>query len=80
MDRRAPQRTLVVSNNSTLYNRGNPFSFTYGTEAVIPVEIGASSFRAEIPIEGELNNEMLREELDLLEELRDGAALREASL
>ncbi|MCI43077.1 hypothetical protein A2U01_0064314, partial [Trifolium medium] len=47
---------------------------------MIPVETGASSFRAEIPFEGELNNEMLREKLDLLEELRDGAALREASL
>ncbi|MCI37649.1 gypsy retrotransposon integrase-like protein, partial [Trifolium medium] len=55
-----------------------PFRLTYGTEAVIPVETRASSFRTEIPIEGEPNNEMLREELDLLEELRDGAALREA--
>ncbi|MCI24668.1 protein arginine N-methyltransferase 1.5-like, partial [Trifolium medium] len=33
----------------------------------------------EISIEGELNDEMLREELDLLEELWEGAALREAS-
>ncbi|MCI88072.1 hypothetical protein A2U01_0109358, partial [Trifolium medium] len=54
-----------------------PFRLMYGTEAVIPVETGASSFRTEIPVEGELNNKMLREELDLLEELRDGAALRE---
>ncbi|MCI82253.1 hypothetical protein A2U01_0103527, partial [Trifolium medium] len=46
-----------------------PFRLTYETEAVIPVETGASSFRTEIPVEGELNNEMLREELDLLEEL-----------
>ncbi|MCH98000.1 RNA-directed DNA polymerase (Reverse transcriptase), partial [Trifolium medium] len=52
--------------------RETPFRLTYGTEAVIPVETGASSFRAEIPVESELNNEMLREELDLLEELRDG--------
>ncbi|MCI60992.1 gag-pol polyprotein, partial [Trifolium medium] len=57
-----------------------PFRLTYRTEAVIPVEIGASSFRAGIPVGDEMNNEMLREELDLLEELRDGAALREASL
>ncbi|CAJ2641456.1 unnamed protein product [Trifolium pratense] len=57
-----------------------PFRLTYGTEAVIPVETGASSFRTEIPLEGEDNHEMLREELDLLEELRDGAALREATL
>ncbi|PNX65741.1 hypothetical protein L195_g054693, partial [Trifolium pratense] len=53
---------------------------TYGTEAVIPVETGASSFRTEIPLEGEDNHKTLREELDLLEELRDGAALREATL
>ncbi|CAJ2659659.1 unnamed protein product [Trifolium pratense] len=57
-----------------------PFRLTYGTEAVIPVETGASSFRTEVPLEGEDNHEMLREELDLLEELRDGAALREATL
>ncbi|CAJ2637852.1 unnamed protein product [Trifolium pratense] len=57
-----------------------PFRLTYGTEAVIPVETGASSFRTEVPLEREDNHEMLREELDLLEELRDGAALREATL
>ncbi|CAJ2668042.1 unnamed protein product [Trifolium pratense] len=57
-----------------------PFRLTYGTEAVIPVETGASSFRTEVPLEGENNHKMLREELDLLEELRDGAALREATL
>ncbi|CAJ2637946.1 unnamed protein product [Trifolium pratense] len=57
-----------------------PFRLTYGTEAVIPVETGASSFRTEVPLEGEDNHEMLREELDLLEELREGAALREATL
>ncbi|MCI67704.1 putative protein NYNRIN-like, partial [Trifolium medium] len=37
-----------------------PFRLTYGTEAVIPVEIEASSFRTEILIEDELNDEMLR--------------------
>ncbi|CAJ2652721.1 unnamed protein product [Trifolium pratense] len=43
-----------------------PFRLTYGTEAVIPVETGASSFRTEVPLGGEDNHEMLREELDLL--------------
>ncbi|PNX58048.1 gag-pol polyprotein, partial [Trifolium pratense] len=57
-----------------------PFRLTYRTEAVIPVETGASSFRTEIPLEGGDNQDMLREELDLLEELREGAALREATL
>ncbi|MCI83724.1 hypothetical protein A2U01_0105000, partial [Trifolium medium] len=38
------------------------------------------SHRTEAPVEEELNGELLKEELDLLEELRDGAALREALL
>ncbi|PNX56457.1 gag-pol polyprotein, partial [Trifolium pratense] len=42
-----------------------PFRLTYGTEAVIPVATGASSFRTEIPLEGEDNHKILREELDL---------------
>ncbi|MCI04714.1 gag-pol polyprotein, partial [Trifolium medium] len=50
-----------------------PFRLTYGTEAVIPVETGASSHRTEAPVDDDLNGEMLREELDLLEELRDSA-------
>ncbi|MCI44155.1 hypothetical protein A2U01_0065394, partial [Trifolium medium] len=55
------------------------FRLTYGTEAVIPVEIRASSYRIEIPLDEEIN-ELLKEELDLLEELRDGVALKEATL
>ncbi|MCI52442.1 gag-pol polyprotein, partial [Trifolium medium] len=32
--------------------RETPFRLTYGTEVVIPVETGASSFKAEILVEG----------------------------
>ncbi|GAU51501.1 hypothetical protein TSUD_76100 [Trifolium subterraneum] len=57
-----------------------PFRLTYGTEAVIPVEIGEPSSRIEYPPEEDINDELLREELDLVEELRTGASLREATL
>ncbi|GAU46913.1 hypothetical protein TSUD_402940, partial [Trifolium subterraneum] len=57
-----------------------PFRLTYGTEAVILVEIGEPSSRIEYPLEEDINDELLREELDLVEELRTGASLREATL
>ncbi|GAU34822.1 hypothetical protein TSUD_394480 [Trifolium subterraneum] len=57
-----------------------PFRLTYGTEAVIPVEMGEPSSRIEYPHEEDVNDELLREELDLVEELRTRASLREATL
>ncbi|MCI97021.1 hypothetical protein A2U01_0118321, partial [Trifolium medium] len=49
----------------------------YGTEAVIPVEVGEPSRRTEQLLDEEMNDEALREELDLVEEIRTGASLRE---
>ncbi|GAU51366.1 hypothetical protein TSUD_134070 [Trifolium subterraneum] len=48
--------------------------------AVIPVETGEPSPRIEYPHEEDVNDELLREEIDLVEELRTGASLREATL
>nr|GEU73934.1 reverse transcriptase domain-containing protein [Tanacetum cinerariifolium] len=57
--------------------RDTPFSLTYGTEAVIPAEIGIPTLRtAKVELVG--NNEALEINLDLLEERREGAAMREA--
>ena len=49
-----------------------PFRLTYGTEAVIPVEIREPSRRTEAPLDEEMNDEVMREELDLVEEIRSG--------
>ncbi|GAU26664.1 hypothetical protein TSUD_314410 [Trifolium subterraneum] len=57
-----------------------PFRLAYGTEAVIPVEIGEPSRRTEAPLDEEMNDEAMREELDLVEEIRTSASLKEASL
>uniref|UniRef100_A0A2N9I792 Uncharacterized protein n=1 Tax=Fagus sylvatica TaxID=28930 RepID=A0A2N9I792_FAGSY len=52
-----------------------PFKLTYGTEAVIPVEIGLTTLRTTFHNEGE-NEGQLRLNLDLLDEARERAARR----
>ncbi|GAU22742.1 hypothetical protein TSUD_138660 [Trifolium subterraneum] len=61
-------------------SKGNWTGNCTTTEAVIPMEIGEPSSRIEYPPEEDINDELLREELDLVEELRTGASLREATL
>ncbi|GKC55171.1 reverse transcriptase domain-containing protein [Tanacetum coccineum] len=58
-------------------NRDTPFSLTYGMEAVISAKIGMATLRtAELDLVW--NNEALKINLDLLEERREEAAIREA--
>nr|GEY07093.1 reverse transcriptase domain-containing protein [Tanacetum cinerariifolium] len=65
-------RTMIkTSNEDTL------FSLTYGTEAVIPVEIGMPSIRYAQVNQAENDKELLLN-LDILEERREKAAVREA--
>ena len=54
-----------------------PFNLTYGTEAVILVEVGVTSIRREFFNE-ETNNEQLRTNLDCLDEIRDDVCKRMA--
>ncbi|GKV11255.1 hypothetical protein SLEP1_g22521 [Rubroshorea leprosula] len=51
-----------------------PYHLAFGTEAVIPVEIGVPSFRVTHFDEGR-NGQLLRENLDLLAEVREEARL-----
>ena len=46
-----------------------PFRLTYGTEAVIPVEVGVASIRRKV-LHEEDNNDQLRINLDFLDEVR----------
>ncbi|GJR30381.1 reverse transcriptase domain-containing protein [Tanacetum coccineum] len=65
-------RTMVKSSNGD-----TPFSLTYGTEVVIPAEIGMPTFRiAEVDMAK--NDEALKINLELLEEKREQAAIKEA--
>ncbi|GKE13958.1 reverse transcriptase domain-containing protein [Tanacetum coccineum] len=65
-------RTMIKSSNGD-----TPFSLTYGTEAVIPAKIGMPTLRT-AKINLEENKEALEINLDLLEEIREQAAIREA--
>ncbi|GJZ60249.1 hypothetical protein Tco_0616065 [Tanacetum coccineum] len=58
-------------------NGDTPFSLTFGTEAVIPVEIGMPSLRC-AEVNQSKNNEGILLNLDILEERREKATLREA--
>nr|GEX10288.1 reverse transcriptase domain-containing protein [Tanacetum cinerariifolium] len=65
-------RTMIKSSHGD-----TPFSLTYGTEAVIPVEIGMPTYRTAV-VDMVNNDEELRLNLDLLEERRELAAMSEA--
>ncbi|GKA50881.1 reverse transcriptase domain-containing protein [Tanacetum coccineum] len=65
-------RTMIKSSNGE-----TPFSLTYGTEAVIPVEIGMPTLRT-TEVDQASNNEALGINLDLIEERREQAAIQEA--
>ena len=54
-----------------------PFKLAFGTEAIILVEVGLSSFRQAHYDEGS-NNDELRLNLDFLSEVKDEVALRMA--
>nr|GEW15812.1 reverse transcriptase domain-containing protein [Tanacetum cinerariifolium] len=65
-------RTMIKSRNDDTL-----FSLTYGTEAFIPAEIRMPTYRT-IVVDAAHNDEELRLNLDLLEERRERAAIREA--
>ena len=52
-----------------------PFSLTYRTEAVIPVEVGLTSLRREF-FDEQTNDDQLKQNLDSLVEIRDQASQR----
>ncbi|GJS48993.1 reverse transcriptase domain-containing protein [Tanacetum coccineum] len=65
-------QTMVKSSNGD-----TPFSLTYGTEAVIPAEIGMPTFRT-AELDMTKKDEALQINLELLEEKREQAAITEA--
>ncbi|GJZ53075.1 reverse transcriptase domain-containing protein [Tanacetum coccineum] len=65
-------RTMIKSSNGD-----TPFSLTYGTEAIIPAEIGMPTYRITV-IDVVHNDDEIRLNLDLLKERRERAAIRKA--
>ncbi|XP_077212797.1 uncharacterized protein LOC143847894 [Tasmannia lanceolata] len=56
----------------------SPFNLSFGTEAVIPVDIGTPSPRV-TSFNEQLNSDGLRANLDLLEEIREESRIRVAA-
>ncbi|GJZ58891.1 reverse transcriptase domain-containing protein [Tanacetum coccineum] len=77
LDGRTSSCPMGTPHNDKIQQRRHPFSLTYGTEAVIPVKIGMPTLRT-VEINLEENKEALEINLDLLEERREQAAIREA--
>ncbi|GJT33293.1 reverse transcriptase domain-containing protein [Tanacetum coccineum] len=77
VDGRAFSCSMGTSHHDKSSNGDTPISLTYGTEAVIPAEISMPTLRiAEVDLVQ--NNEALEINLDLLEERREQAIIREA--
>jgi len=53
-----------------------PYNLTYGTDAMLPVEVGEPTIRRKLD-NLKLNEECLKTELDLLQKMRDKAKVRE---
>jgi hypothetical protein len=72
---RAPKCPMGVQDDGKNTHERTPFCLTFGTEAVIPVEIRLTSFRTN-SYDEESNNSQLRLNLDLLDKPRDQAEAR----
>jgi len=55
-----------------------PYNITYGTEAMIPVEVGEPTIRKQM-FDLTLNEESLAVNLDLVSKLRDKSKIRETA-
>ncbi|GKD50283.1 reverse transcriptase domain-containing protein [Tanacetum coccineum] len=58
-------------------NRENPFSLTYGSKAVVPIEISVETKKIK-EFEARQNDKRRKEDLDILEERREIDSIREA--
>jgi hypothetical protein len=54
-----------------------PFRMVYGSDAVISVEIGQPSWRVMYPVEN--NEQLLREDSDMIDEVREVTRIKEIS-
>ena len=79
MARRVAQRSIGIQDRTTARTstKETPFSLTYGTEVVIPVEVGITSMRREVFHKGN-NDDQLKVNLDCLDESKDGASRKMA--
>lgn len=78
MGRTARPRPLGYHTTPHSATNESPFFLTFGSEAVIPVKIGEPSWRVE-NFNEEKNGPTQREDMDLLEEVREVAYVKETT-
>ena len=78
MDRGANRGTLGVQVHPQTTTQETPYSLTYGTEAMIQVEVAEPTIRRQM-FDLNLNEESLAVNLDLVSEFRDKSRIREAA-
>lgn len=73
MARRLPNILWAYKTTVRTSTRETPFRLTYGTKAVLPVEVGVTSMKREVFHE-DRNNNTLKVNLDCLDEVREEAS------
>ena len=75
MGGRATVYPMGISNHSLQVNLRNPYSMSYGAEAVIPIETGFLTLRTQ-SFNSSDNDELLERGSDLIEERRESAMVQ----
>lgn len=75
MGGRATPRSIGVPHYSEKIDWRNPFSMTYGSEAVIPLKTGLPTMRTD-QFDSSKNEQLLSKSLDLAEEQREVATVK----
>ncbi|GKC77924.1 hypothetical protein Tco_1128698, partial [Tanacetum coccineum] len=74
INRKFPWHNLITPKSS---NGETPFSLVYGSKAVVPIEISVETKRVQ-DVDPKENEKRRREDLDILEEKREMASIKEA--
>ena len=75
MDRGIIEYIVGNPNNSAFRTRDTPFNLAFGSDVIIPVEIGINSLRI-AHYDSEQNEANLRANQDLLEKIREEASIK----
>jgi len=78
MDRGVDRSLMGIQMHPQTTTQETPYSLTYGTEAMIPIEVGEPTIRRQM-FDLTLNEESLAVNLDLVSELREKSKIRETA-
>ena len=74
-----PSTLWAIRTTAHSGTRDTPFNLAFGSNAVIPIEIGINSLRITTHYDSEQNETNLRANLDLLDEIREEVSVKAAA-